>query len=181
MGCWNETCAITRLPIMAGDKVVVMVPILEKGKPHLFWTDPNPIINRSYLKELEFGTYDDYGWINELEQLDDDSHLYSVFVFQSVWDRILELVKKHPNEDFVRELIQRGDYKPSNSSISDEKFDQFNRVLYFIHKARIDFNSIYKFKGLQSLELDFHDEVQGMIQEGIERIRRTLEEDVEID
>ncbi len=62
MGCWNQTCAITNLPIMDGDDVYVLV--LQKGMeespslcyPTAYWT---PGI---FFFE---GKYDDYGGVKD--------------------------------------------------------------------------------------------------------------------
>lgn len=52
MGCWNETCGITQLPITDGDEVVVYL-LREYGYQNVWSLIPVPF----------FGIYDDYGWI----------------------------------------------------------------------------------------------------------------------
>ena len=66
MGCYNETCALTRLPILAGDRCA------------LLFVAPQPYGRRSPchpwglyvpVAPLFYGTYDDYG---NLEDIEDD-------------------------------------------------------------------------------------------------------------
>lgn len=63
MGCWNETCALTNLPIMAGDEVVV-IPLVKKegcGKNYYWHSDASPL-----TLPIE-GEYDEYGSIENIK------------------------------------------------------------------------------------------------------------------
>jgi len=58
MGCWNNTCAISRLPILCGDEVVVLFLVRNNNIPERL-SSPH-----SYHCPLPFyveGTYNDYG------------------------------------------------------------------------------------------------------------------------
>ena len=63
MGCWNETCVLTRTPITAGAPVVVLQVI----------TGLHYMASESYKTSLLLGLpmqgrYDDYGGVEDLEQ-----------------------------------------------------------------------------------------------------------------
>jgi hypothetical protein len=62
MGCFNLTDALTNLPIREGDEVMI-IPILKTEYGHNDEYNLIPII-------IE-GTYDDYGWINNVIRKDD--------------------------------------------------------------------------------------------------------------
>lgn len=68
MGCWNETCGVTQLPILAGDKVRLFVlrgggPTRREGGGTCYindiWSPIGPPIS---------GVYNDYGGIEEVVQ-----------------------------------------------------------------------------------------------------------------
>lgn len=68
MGCWNETCGITQMPIQSGDPVV-LVFLTHTGintQDHGGFCYSNTICSPKFLPV--FGTYDDYGGIQEVEQ-----------------------------------------------------------------------------------------------------------------
>jgi hypothetical protein len=68
MGCWNGTCMVSNLPIMAGDKVVAFLisqpPFFDVGAPtrehgpSIFWRPISPPIRAEY---------NDYGYIENIE------------------------------------------------------------------------------------------------------------------
>lgn len=66
MGCWNETCMLTRLPIHGGDKAVCVILLNRPGRVDTCRADG------SYLPVAEpiFGTYDEYGSLEDIEKPD---------------------------------------------------------------------------------------------------------------
>ena len=61
MGCWNETCAITNLPILAGEEVVVY-PLIEQQGYH------SKCYHTTYFKPIVWsftGKYDEYGGVEK--------------------------------------------------------------------------------------------------------------------
>lgn len=62
MGCWNQTCSLTNLPITAGDEIV-LIPLVENfGKPLVgLRYDTND--NYEVLGFPIYGKYNDYGGI----------------------------------------------------------------------------------------------------------------------
>lgn len=79
MGCWNETCGVTQLPINAGDPVRLFVLV---NKEH--WKGKMPGGGWSYSNDLwgplgapVQGTYDDYGGIEDIVHNQDTELLLS--------------------------------------------------------------------------------------------------------
>lgn len=70
MGSYNETCALTRLPIDAGEQCIMVVLNKERMTEimkNLPWD--SPFSSRSDLSRVTMlvkGTYNDYGWLEEL-------------------------------------------------------------------------------------------------------------------
>lgn len=68
MGCWNETCAITQLPIQVGDPVVLMFLARNSytGEDHAGFCYVNSMWTPKFLPV--HGVYNDYGGIEQVEQ-----------------------------------------------------------------------------------------------------------------
>lgn len=65
MGCWNESCMLTDLPIDSGEKIgtVLIAKISNENRhtdPHDVWTPISPIL---------YGKYDDYGGIRDIQPM----------------------------------------------------------------------------------------------------------------
>lgn len=61
MGCWNHTCAITKLPIFRGDPVVVILLVKQTEEFRIHRTHPT-----AYWAPIPYyfeGEYDDYGGV----------------------------------------------------------------------------------------------------------------------
>lgn len=103
MGYWQETCALTNLPIYEDDPCVVVV------MDEVFTTqlENNPELGRfnsdfafKHLESVNRGTYNDYGWIKELKdkKLPDKNGInrpYSqrrvtIFFHARVWDEAVK-------------------------------------------------------------------------------------------
>lgn len=114
MGCWNGTDLITQLPIMYGDKVV-LIPIKQSNHIKEFNAE-SPCYSNIYFKPLPvllYGEYDDYGCISEITG---DIEQFKVIVQKESklsGDDILEIVDKDfggdysENESYVR-FVERG-------------------------------------------------------------------------
>ena len=61
MGSWNETCAVSRLPILSGDKVVGVL-LANMNKAPRF----NPASSWAPVGLPVYGAYDDYGGIEDV-------------------------------------------------------------------------------------------------------------------
>lgn len=64
MGCWNETCALTHTPILAGEECY-MVIVHRASAMKDYWQLEFPI----FAWQGTFkGHYNDYGWLDEVDQ-----------------------------------------------------------------------------------------------------------------
>lgn len=98
MGCWNETCGISQMPICAGDKVRMFL-IVSNGYEqyddcHSYTTD----LWRPFGLPLK-GTYDEYGGIENLEE-----DVLSDFLLEAIREMIVELPNRM-GETFKREEL----------------------------------------------------------------------------
>lgn len=60
MGCWNETCNLTNLPIMYGDEIVVYATVaLDSGHGRHYYGNDGAV---PFIMPI-YGTYDEYGGI----------------------------------------------------------------------------------------------------------------------
>ena len=69
MGCWNGTCYVSKLPIHAGDDIVLII-LKERGYKRL---NHNCHATDNYIPfgYPIYGKYDDYGGIEKIENADD--------------------------------------------------------------------------------------------------------------
>lgn len=101
MGCWNATCAVSHLPIYAGDKVAV-IPLVK--------TLPKAVYNCCYTTDnftpLSFpiiGEYDEYGGIeNIITSYENAQHLKSFKYYYKTHDGKF---KKHEKYDRFEEFV----------------------------------------------------------------------------
>lgn len=103
MGCWNETCGLTQMPICGGDKVRMFL-IVEHAYPRHLSSHRDVCI--SYGTELwrPFGlplkgTYDEYGRIEEIEE-----DCMSDFLLESLREMVVE-VPNRMGDVFKREEL----------------------------------------------------------------------------
>jgi hypothetical protein len=69
MGCWNGTCFISNLPIRHGDEVVGFVISYDNFKDEVGYS--GSCYSEAYARPLGlpfFGTYDDYGGIEDIKE-----------------------------------------------------------------------------------------------------------------
>lgn len=109
MGCWNETCGISQMPICAGDKVRMFL-IVESEHWHdvaqCYTTD----LWRPFGLPLK-GTYDEYGGIENIEQ-----DALSDLLLESLREIIVE-VPNRMGEVFKRDEL---DWKTALNFLTDE-------------------------------------------------------------
>jgi hypothetical protein len=87
MGCWDETCALTRTAIRDSEPCVMTRFSKKKFKTEAFGEIESPFIFRC-VTGIYKGTYNAYGGLNKNPELNNNSDKeYIVFVHQSVWDR----------------------------------------------------------------------------------------------
>src|SRR4051812_45576613 len=97
MGSWQETCGLTSTPIYSGEKCVMIV--LDEVKLKSFQGFfPNGILGTSGAEHnwkmvigIFQGTYSDYGWLNEVDDMKVDDHLPPcLFFHESAWKAALK-------------------------------------------------------------------------------------------
>lgn len=101
MGCWEETCVLTLTPIYSGDSVVCVVYANDVLFDYQRNSSPQACALK-YVIDIQFGTYDDYGWLTESDS--DRPQAVVVFFHKQAWDF---LVKTGRDEDdrYLREYI----------------------------------------------------------------------------
>lgn len=122
MGCWNETCALTRTPIAPGDPVVR----LRVDGRFNFWGRPLGLQNSIFggptrwALSLDRGEYNDYGGIDQgvqfdifaSQQFEDGGSSYYIdlrfvdpvyFFHAGLWDRIASEFPVNPERDYMAE------------------------------------------------------------------------------
>lgn len=100
MGCWNETCFLTKLPILFGEKIVVL-PLIQN-----FMVDPEAELSMSHSfdrwKPLSFpfrATYNDYGNPeNIIKEFEYDLFNFMIEEYLSDKDKI-KIRSHHDNYD----------------------------------------------------------------------------------
>jgi hypothetical protein len=101
MGCWNETCGLTQMPICAGDPVrmflIVENRLLHRGSKDVCISYGSESW-RPFGLPLK-GTYDEYGRIENIEE-----DCMSDFLLESIRERIVE-VPNRMGEKFKREKL----------------------------------------------------------------------------
>lgn len=154
---WTETCAITHAPILGGDKVVMFV-LTKKGVTSKWWKDP--VFAGDNLEACHRNvTYDDYGWVKEVPE-DEDARpdFRSIFIRQSVWDKIQTLPDEHDvryfgwlEPDFSIKRFQPAE-KLADSEIQIDK--EITKLANFASSCRINLNSGIAYKGHQEFSLN---------------------------
>ena len=74
MGCWQETCALSLTPIYEGEPCIMVIMDAEWTTRVRAHSSVLGSIGSNWqwrpFREFHRGTYNDYGWINELEDRD---------------------------------------------------------------------------------------------------------------
>lgn len=85
MGCWNETCALSGLPIQGGDECYRIVFESDKIDDIAFCAIDEPTKMAKWIQSIELGIYDDYGRLEGTKDLSDIDDTV-VFVLKHFWD-----------------------------------------------------------------------------------------------
>lgn len=70
MGCWNETCMISNLPILGGEECAIAI-LLEQGTPYLGITP----IDKYMPLAIIHGEYDEYGHLENIDEAEESALL----------------------------------------------------------------------------------------------------------
>lgn len=107
MGCWNATCGVSHLPILAGDPVVTWAIVVEKARPFKQYIGGGYSYSNEAARPLGipiFGRYNDYGGIEHIELNEAEQAFYSHFL------KLLEpvaLVRPEDNTEKTVDLVNR--------------------------------------------------------------------------
>lgn len=114
MGCFAGTCGITNTAIYEGDEVVLIVFNKQEDFPTKFYYLYQEISQSLRLKLYQdeqpikgvfLGTYNDYGWINEIEEDDENSETAQLFhrwAVELILDKEIKSIKD--KKSFVCDL-----------------------------------------------------------------------------
>ena len=128
MGCWNQTCGISHLPILSDDEVIV-IPLVETN-------ESRSIVACSYddnYAPLCFpivGKYDEYGCIEDAKVSENTMELLKSL--KIVWEDD-EPYEMKTIEEFIEDIEHYNIYLKTNSLINDKsriKCVFYNKKLY---------------------------------------------------
>lgn len=166
MGCWNETCALTGLPIKENDRVV-MVLFREES-----FTIPKKHFDEQNFEKILFcthgvfrGTYNEYGWIKELKEdkvrFGENAWTKNIFFFEEAWDLALshnDLFTKIDGEIVQNEIKSFLLFAKDEGYKIDMDYPWLKdlvKVFAIAHKERIDLFSGSTFSGSQGYDVQF--------------------------
>lgn len=192
MGCWDETCGITRQPIFSGDPCV-MVVFDHTKRDFNGWIVFSHTSDWDYVKEIHKGTYNDYGWLEELPHDHDDPRLNMPIVFfhQEVWDQCIKMQREKISiNDIEEELVhlkhskmtqELGSIVASKIPLEDyalpDHFEEFLLISAFAHSTRRVLLSAYCFRGCQDWDsVDQRDLILTLSQKLNDKLRQETEE-----
>lgn len=70
MGCWNETCMVSNLPILGGEECAIAI-LLEQGTPYLGITP----IDKYMPLAIIHGEYNEYGHLENIDEAEESALL----------------------------------------------------------------------------------------------------------
>ena len=157
MGHWDETCAITGLPVLDGNRIMMIVPRETPGlvpSTGLSSLMEKPGHYRSGVSVIAKGRYNGYGWIDKAEIIVGEMppiepsrpYLRSVFIFTDVWDEIqrFERFKPEWETDLETKVID-----DEMRVIDRDAQVAIIKLLAFAYRARINIDAAKLFKGAQ--------------------------------
>ena len=135
MGCWNETCIISNLPIRFGQKVVCIV-LLDRVDDEDFTGYPFSNVS------IATGTMGDYGDVEDIELSftaeGDQDNTFSVdeyhnkqypvlFALKEVWDKTVEFARETYPEPIARTIVNQE--SPDHIQELRELIDKLSNVM----------------------------------------------------
>lgn len=166
MGCWDETDAITGIPIYSGE-ICYMIVIDYKGYEVMFGYDN---INYDHVKMIEKGIYNDYGDLVEREN--SPSNPYNpnemdiiIFIKEETWNFLLNNISELSIEDRepaarVRaelDEVMKREYNPLHLS---QIFLDFYKICRFALRVRRSIITGWFWRGSQDYEYKKEDRLR---------------------
>lgn len=152
MGCWEETCAISHLPILENEECYMVLfrpDVLNIGCfMSLSFAD-------RYVKKIYFGKYDDYGWLQEIEKPYDEVYKHVIFIKKNLWDYAqtkdydFSTLKNGWDAEVEMQRLCKEEIKPY-----DERLIELCHVFSLCWELRIDPFGSTGFKGCQSYQYE---------------------------
>lgn len=207
MGCWQETCAMTHLPIYEDDRCVVVV-MSELFNEVL---EVNPEVARfksyedfKYVEHVYRGKYNDYGWIKGKikDTMAPDKHgvdrpfsqrRVTVFFHEKVWDEAVKAGMEAAKKWEQQRIKEIESYKKHWAEASKRPFEE--STFAEMHKPptpeQVDFRAVYEvaywtrrdlmishyFHGCQSWENEYYDFVHSLTSEMWDKIKKRFDEE----
>jgi hypothetical protein len=180
MGCWNETCAVTHLPIFHEDPVF-MILLTEKGIEWNWWQDP--IWLDQTIESCGPGTYDNYGWIDEIKKEEDSqNHLRSLFIRLEVWEKLQNLLYDDFDSKrffgFIKHHFDVEDGTTTRFGLPNKRrpSDEITKLCIFANRCRLNLNVGLSHKGSQNGDLEEYKRYVELIQLGFVAIQKRSDE-----
>jgi hypothetical protein len=155
MGMWDETCGVTNLPIFPNDACVVVVldaAVRELSGPLSEFEVPK------HLKAVHRGTYDSYGWIDEVENNDEADSCLVLLFHRYAWDAIVAASKKLPKAD-------------------SRDASEFAAILEFASTTRRDVRVGASYRGTQDSDSsDAYELLLELMKDGMNQYRESVQE-----
>lgn len=182
MGCWDETCILTNLPIYSDQPCVVVLLDRflsdnyrrKRGFQH-FMRD-NEL---SHITQIHHGTYNSYGWINEVEDKKEPhpqeegngkivyvdrplSHRFvTIFFHKEAWDKAVKAGMEESKEDWEYHLdrLRINNMFGSNASslVTESVLREFCAVAHVAFETRRYLMLSDQFHGHQDNVSDYYD------------------------
>lgn len=193
MGCWDETCALTLLPIYVGQEAVMVVigvqgtiAFKKYGSEFLFGRDKLPY----WIEAVHQGKYNDYGWIegvdnppgkNEIDPKDTYSQRVlslrrvTIFFHKEAWDYAVKekLAEANGLRHFYEGYRSGSVYDPP--LLTNEQIE-FLAVVRYARGVRRDLGVCEAFHGSQSGDCDQYDRLHKLTEKLNNLNRKRLEE-----
>lgn len=106
MGYWNETCALSGLPISGGDECYRIVFDADKIKRLAFCAIDNPTDYANWIQHIELGKYDEYGRLKGSTEVSDIGDC-TVFILKYFWDLAPSVTPEYAEDCIKRRLKSR--------------------------------------------------------------------------
>ncbi len=107
MGCWNTTCGLTHLPIMAGESVVMLMLAGLDTTPnqcYYYNDDASP-----FALPVE-GEYNDYGGLENIQMSDETQHMLATHEFYSHEQGEFKQIETHDVNEILDYLFEHNLY-----------------------------------------------------------------------
>lgn len=122
MGCWNETCALSGLPIYGGDECYRIVFKRDKIERLALCAIEDPTDCANWIEHIELGKYDEYGRLKGSTELSDIDGC-KVFILKHFWDLAPSVTPTYAEDCIQRKLISRSAFHKFVSELGEKSKD----------------------------------------------------------